>query len=147
MSRKAFVSSLAAAIALVSIIGLAACKRKLTQPYVDPQQLGLDISFLGNHPQEIAKDSNLYIAGKVKDGNGIAQQGVRVYFQLNPDDIGVVTPYAFTDTTAESGFQTPVTFNGHTYGVTVIEGYVLDLNGNTTTKDTLHVLVGGSGNG
>ncbi len=130
-------------IILIFIVGMlffvgAECE-KTKQPITSPIY-GLDID-LYNHAPEALVNENVYIRGEVRDGLGALQSGIKVYFTVTPDTVGIITPWAITDTNSQTGFNTMVTFQGKKGGVALIRGSVRNEAGGITSSDTVSVLV------
>jgi len=99
----------------------------------------LDI-YPANGLYEVNTGENFYIAASLVDRNQNPLGGRRVYFMIDPQDMGVITPYAVLDPQTQNGFQTQVVYNSGINGVVVITGQVRE-NDVVAAQDTMSVKV------
>lgn len=110
-----------------------------TDPPPPPIFKALDIS-LYNSPPEVTPGQNVQIAGRINNDDGEAQRGIRIYFTLDPADIGIITPWAWTEPDSATGLYERVVFNGSQTGTALITGTAEMPSGNTV-NDTVSILV------
>ncbi len=110
-----------------------------TQPPPPPPYRTLEIG-LYNSPPEVEPGRNVYLTARVNDQNGVAQQGIRIFFEVTPQDIGQITPWAWTEPDSATGLRERVVFTGSRTGVALITGSC-SIGENDTAIDTVHVQV------
>ena len=89
---------------------LLSCSDSATDPPPPQPPMTLDI-FPTNGIYEVNTGFNFYISGSLVDQHGNRLSGRRVYFSVDPPDMGTITPYAMLDPQQENGFQTQVVYN------------------------------------
>ncbi len=126
-------------IAAVILFFSAACSNDTTNPPPPPPPMVLHI-YPSNEIYEVDTGANLYLNGQLVNEDGDPIAGYRVDFSLDPDTLGVITPFAVLDPTSSNGFNRQVVFNGRINGEALITGQVW-IGESVAARDTLHVLV------
>lgn len=117
---------------------LMACNRT-TDPPPPPLWRALEID-LYNTPPEVDPQQNVYLSAQVKNEAGVLQQGIKVFFDVDPETLGIITPWAWTEPDSPNGLRSQVVFNSSNTGLALITGSVTMENG-SVVADTVHVLV------
>ena len=111
-----------------------------THPTPPPPAYTLDI-YPANGVPEVVINTNIAIGGRLQDGQGDLVAGKRVYFTIQPEDIGSITTWATTEPDSSDGFRERVIFNGRSLGVALIRGFITDVGGQEAAHDTLSIWV------
>ena len=131
-------------VALAAGALLSACDKKVNQPPPTPLAMDVEIAPV-NDIFEADSNSNFYIKGSVVNPNGEPISGVRVFFSLDPEDIGTISPppplYALTDPTQANGFDVTVTFVGQRSGVVAIWAKIYNDISALVDADSMHIRV------
>jgi hypothetical protein len=100
---------------------LSACEKKITQPPPLPLAMNVEITAL-NDIFEADSGRDFFIKGSVVNPQNEPMSGIRVYFSVDPTEMGSITPsnYAITDPLQPNGFDVDVIFVGRQSGVAVI---------------------------
>ncbi len=137
--RQWLIGSLTA-IAACGLMLLGASCKKSTTPPPPPPAYTLDIYPLNGIP-EADINTNFYLGGRLNDSQGNPEAGRRVYFTLDQNWMGTITPWATTAPDSVDGFVERVVFHGDTVGVALIQGYVENIEGQELASDTLSIWV------
>ena len=125
-------------VVVIGIVVISSCD-PTTDPPPPPIYQALDIGLYNSSP-EVEPGQNVQIAGRINNNQGEAQRGIRIYFTISPVDIGIITPWSWTEPDSATGLRERVVFNGSQTGTALITGSAEMPSGNTA-YDTVSVLV------
>lgn len=138
--RMSVVFPFVIAVAVSVSLFIGACDDGITNPTPTPPVLRLEIfPVLGAFEVDISR--NLDIGAHFRDQTGKPISGERVFFDVTPDTVGEITPWAITEPDSNNGFRENVVFNGSVETVALIRGWVINNNGNITAQDTMAIWV------
>ena len=127
-------------LAIVTAALVAACDSDISEPPHKPPPFTFNIYPIYD-TREVIIGVNTEIAGQLVNAENERLDGYRVRFTLNPDTMGIITPWATLEKDSSNGFLEEVTFMGIKVGVVLINGTVLKPDGSSLVQDTLSLMV------
>jgi len=125
--------------ALLSLIFIA-CN---DEDPITPQNFYFDLTRLTPSTDTILVGNNATFAGFVTNSLGDTIEQGRVYFTVNPDTIGNISPlpYGWIDLTEPDGFLEEVIFTGRKPGRAIIRGTYRTEDGVDRSADAVSIVV------